>query len=259
MSIQRVLAIAINVFREVIRDRILYLIGLFAIALFILASLLPYVATNTQDKILLDIGIAAIGLIGLMTAIFVGTTLVNKEIEKKTVFVLLAKPVNLSEFIVGKHLGLSAVVAVLVAAMTLIYFAVLTINQISYPFVSINIAIAYQLLELSLITAVAILFGVFTSPILATVLSFAVYLMGQFSQDLVEFGRVSENSTIERIAEVTYLILPDLSRLTFRNEAVYGYELLPSPMELLSHATYGIFYIILLLTVSTAIFARREF
>lgn len=129
MSIQRVLAIAINVFREVIRDRILYLIGLFAIALFILASLLPYVATNTQDKILLDIGIAAIGLIGLMTAIFVGTTLVNKEIEKKTVFVLLAKPVNLSEFIVGKHLGLSAVVAVLVAAMTLIYFAILILTK----------------------------------------------------------------------------------------------------------------------------------
>lgn len=259
MSIQRVWTVATNVFREVIRDRILYLIGFFAIALFAIAGLLPYVAANTQDKILLDVGLAAIGLAGLVTAIFIGTGLINKEIEKRTVFVLIAKPVNLSEFIVGKHLGLSAVLAVLITAMTVIYFAVLAINNVSYPFGSILLAIIYQFLELSLMTAVAILFGVFTSSILATVLSFSIYLMGHFSRDLVEFGKIAENTTIERITEVAYLVLPDLSRLTLRNEAVYGSELLPPPLELFNHAIYGIIYAALLLTISTIVFSRREF
>jgi ABC-type transport system involved in multi-copper enzyme maturation permease subunit len=259
MSIQRVLTVATNVFREVIRDRILYLIGFFAIALFIAASLLPYIAANTQDKILLDVGLAAIGLVGLITAIFIGTNLINKEIEKKTVFVLVAKPVQLPEFIFGKHLGLSSVLAVLIAAMSVIYFAVLTLNQVSYPFGSILLALGYQFLELSLMTAVAILFGVFTSSILATVLSFAIYLMGHLSQDILQFGKLADNASIERITEIAYLILPDLSRLTFRNEAVYGFDLLPSVPELLSHALYGVIYIVLLLTISTVIFSRREF
>lgn len=259
MSIGRVWVIATNVFREVIRDRILYLIGFFAIVLLAIAALLPYVAVNAQDKILLDVGLAAIGITGLVTAVFVGTGLVNKEIEKRTVFVLIAKPISRSEFIVGKHLGLTAVLAVLVAAMTLIYLGILALNQVSYPLGSILLSVVYQLLELSLITAVAILFGVFTSSILATVLTFAVYLMGHFSRDLVEFGKLAENATVERVTEAAYLILPDLSRLTLRNEAVYGTDLLPPPIELLGHAAYGVVYAVLLLAIATFIFARREF
>lgn len=259
MSIGRVWVIAVNVFREVIRDRILYLIGFFAIALVAIAAMLPYISANTQDKILLDVGLAALGLVGLVTAVFVGTGLVNKEIEKRTVFVLIAKPISRTEFIVGKHLGLSAVLAVLLFAMTLIYLGVLAINNVSFPVGSIILAVIYQLLELSLITAVAILFGVFTSSILATILTFAVYLMGHFSRDLVEFGRLSDNATIERITEISYLILPDLSRLTWRNEAVYGRELLPPPLDLLGHGIYGIVYAALLLAIATLIFSRREF
>jgi ABC-type transport system involved in multi-copper enzyme maturation permease subunit len=259
MSIQRIWTIATNVFREVIRDRVLYLIGFFAIALFAIGYLLPQVAANTQDKILLDVGLAAIGLAGLVTAVFIGTGLVNKEIEKRTVFVLIAKPVSIPEFIVGKHLGLSAVLAVLIAAMTLIYMAVLAINAVSYPLGSILVAVFYQFLELSLITAVALLFGVFTSSILATVLTFAVYLMGHFSRDLVAFGRLADNATVERITEIAYLVLPDLSRLNLRNEAVYGAELFPDPFDLVSHALYGIAYAVLLLAIATVIFSRREF
>ncbi|MGB3492080.1 MAG: ABC transporter permease [Elainellaceae cyanobacterium] len=259
MSIGRVWVIAVNVFREVIRDRILYLIGFFAIALMAISTLLPYVAANTQDKILADVGLAALGVFGLVTAVFVGTGLINKEIEKRTVFVLIAKPISRSEFIVGKHLGLSGVLTVLVAAMTLIYVGVLLFNGASFPLGSILLAVVYQLLELSLMTAVAILFGVFTSSILATVLTFAVYFMGHFSRDLVGFGQLSENATLERITEIAYLVLPDLSRLTWRNEAVYGTNLLPSPLELLGHGLYGIVYAALLLAIATFVFSRREF
>jgi ABC-type transport system involved in multi-copper enzyme maturation permease subunit len=259
VSLGRIWVIATNVFREVIRDRVLYLVGLFAILFVAATALLPEVSANNQEKITLDVGLAAIALFGLVIAVFVGTGLVNKEIEKRTVYVLIAKPISQAEFIFGKHLGLSAVLAVLVLAMTAIYLGVLTVYKIPYPLISILLASLYLFFELSLITAVAILFGVFTSSLLATLLTFAVYLMGHFSRDLVALGRLSENPTLQQVTQGLYLILPDLSRLDLKNQAVYGTELLPSPIELMSNALYGLVYAALLLTISTLVFSRRQF
>ena len=259
MNLQRILVIAHNVFREVIRDRILYLIGFFAATLGIISLMLPQVSANAQDKMLLDFGMAGIVLTGLVTAVFVGTGLINKEIEKRTVFVLIAKPISRIEFIVGKHLGLTAVLAVLVTAMTAIYFGILSLNDVSYPAGSLILASLYTVLELSLVTAIALLFGVFTSSLLGTILTFAMYIMGHLSPDLVELAKLAKNPSLEQLTENMYLVLPDLSRLNLRNAAVYGSELIPSPMELLSHGVYAIAYIVLLLTVANLIFSRRQF
>ena len=117
MSLIRIWAIATNGFREVIRDRILYLIGLFALLMIAAAQLLPQVAATTENKILLDFGLASASFLGVIVAIFVGTSLINKEIEKRTVLVLIPKPVSRAEFIIGKHLGLSGVLGVLVIAI----------------------------------------------------------------------------------------------------------------------------------------------
>src|SRR5579883_14600 len=161
MNLARTLVITTNVFREVMRDRVLYLIGLFALFLIACARLLPEISAATEKKILLDVGLAAMSLLGLVIAVFVGTGLINKEIEKRTVLVLIAKPISRAEFIVGKHLGLSAVLAVLVAAMTAIYVAVLALSHVSVPIGSILVSALYLFFQLSLITAVAIAFGVF--------------------------------------------------------------------------------------------------
>jgi ABC-type transport system involved in multi-copper enzyme maturation permease subunit len=246
-----------NVFREVIRDRVLYLIGLFAVFFVMTVRLLPEVAAATENKIILDVGLAAMSFLGLVIAVFVGTGLVNKEIEKKTVLVLIAKPLSRIEFIVGKHLGLSAVLAVLVTAMTLIYMTVLWLSQIPFPAFSITLSSVYLFLQLSLITAVAIAFGVFTSSLLATLLTFAVYLMGNLSRDLVALGTLTKNPAIVDFTKNLYLVLPDLARLDLKNQAVYGQ--LPSPDLLLLNAGYGLLYIIVLLAIATLIFSVREF
>ncbi|MBE9180733.1 ABC transporter permease [Oculatella sp. LEGE 06141] len=259
VSLSRIGVIATNVFREVIRDRILYLVGFFALLLIAATALLPEVAAGNEAKITRDLGLAAISLLGLVIAVFVGTGLVNKEIEKRTVYVLIAKPISRIEFVVGKHLGLTAVLAVLILAMTAIYIGVLTAYQIAYPLSSILLASLYILLELALITAVAILFGVFTSSLLATLLTFAVYLMGHFSRDLVALGNLADNPTIQRVTQSLYLVLPDLSRFDLKNQAVYGVQLLPSPTELVGSAAYGLLYIVLLLAIAVAVFSRREF
>lgn len=259
MNVGRVTVMATTVFREVIRDRVLYLIGFFAL-LFVAANvLIPYVSAGTENQILPDLGLAAISILSLVIAVFVGTGLVNKEIEKRTVFVLIAKPIRYSEFIVGKHLGLSAVLAVLVLAMTAIYAIVLSLYRIPYPLGSTLIAVLYQLLELSLITAVAILFGVFTSSLLATLFTFGIYLMGHLSRDLLTLGNLADNETIQRVTQGLYLVLPDLARLDLKNQAVYGLGLLPQPLELITNAAYGLVYTALLLAIAILIFARRQF
>ncbi|NEP17671.1 MAG: ABC transporter permease, partial [Leptolyngbya sp. SIO4C1] len=198
MHLARVFVIARNVFLEVIRDRILYLLGLFIILMVLAIVLIPEVAAGTENKIILDVGLAAINLLALVVAVFVGTGLINKEIEKKTVLVLIAKPISRFEFILGKHLGLSAVMAVLIIALSGIFMGLLTLKGISFPLDSLTIAIGFMFLEMVLLIAVAILFGVFTSSLLATLLTFAVYLVGHLSQDIVKFGKLAESFRFQR-------------------------------------------------------------
>lgn len=257
MNPGRILVITANVFREVIRDRVLYLVALFAVFLAACVRLLPEVSAGAENKIILDVSLAAMSLLALVIAVFVGTGLVNKEIDKRTVLVMIAKPISRTEFIVGKHLGLSAVLAVLVAIMTAIYMGVLTLSRIPFPVIPLLLTSWFLLLQLSLITAVAIAFGVFTSSLLATLLTFGVYLMGSFSTNLVALGAQSKNPAIESFTRNLYLILPDLSRLDLKNQAVYG--LIPQPEVLLTNVGYGLLYIVVLLAIATLIFSVREF
>ncbi|ELS03386.1 ABC-type transport system involved in multi-copper enzyme maturation, permease component [Xenococcus sp. PCC 7305] len=253
----RVLTIAKNSFQEVIRDRILYFIGFFALLLILAQKIIPEIAAGTDEKILLDFGIGAIAILTVIIAIFVGTALINKEIEKRTLLMLIPKPISRAELIVGKHLGLLAVLVITISIMMALYLGMLQASGISYPTLALIISAVYLLIELALLIAVAMVFGVFTSSILATLLSFGVYLMGHFSQDLVELGKLSKNSSIESLTTGLYLVLPDLSRLDLKNEAVYG--LLPSGGDLLAHALYGIIYTILLLIVAITVFSQKEF
>ncbi|PHJ56331.1 multi-copper enzyme maturation ABC transporter permease [Nostoc linckia z18] len=255
----KIFVLAKNVFQEVIRDRILYIIGFYALILAVAFRALPEFAAATEDKIFLDFGMAAMNAIALIVTIFVGTGLVNKEIEKRTILVLIAKPVSRSEIIVGKYLGLSAVVAVMIATMTAIYLLFLQFGNITHPTVSILIAAIFLFLQLSLITAVAIAFGVFTASLVATILTFAVYLMGNITQDLVQLGRLSRNVGIERLTQGLFLVLPDLSRLDLKNQAVYGLQALPETTALIINAGYGLLYSAMLLAIAIFVFSRREF
>ncbi|GBD51038.1 ABC transporter permease subunit [Microcystis aeruginosa NIES-298] len=257
ISILRIWAIAANSFREVIRDRILYFIGFFALLMAFAWRLLPEIAVGTHQKIFLDLGLAAIGLLGVIVAVFVGTGLINQEIDKRTILVLIPKPLSRAEFILGKHLGLSGVLAVMLGVMLVIYLLMLLGMKVSFQALPLIVSVFYLGLELILIAAVAIAFGVFTSSILATLMTFGVYLMGHISKDLIQLGIISKNPNILAITKNIYLILPDLERLNFRNEAVYG--LLPSADVLIANALYSLVYTGLLLGISILLFSRRQF
>ncbi|MBE9211709.1 ABC transporter permease [Plectonema cf. radiosum LEGE 06105] len=259
MNVNRIFAIANNAFLEVVRDRILYIIGFYAIILTIAVFFLPQIAAATEDKMFLDLGLAVMNVLSLIIAVFVGTGLINKEIEKRTILMLIAKPVSGNEFIMGKYFGLSAVLGLIVAAMSAIYLIFLQVNNISYSATSIIVNAIFLILQLSLIGAIAITFGVFTASILATALTFAVYLMGNITQDLLNLARISENPGLEKITQGLYLLLPDLSRLDLKNEAVYGLSALPDSTTLFINAGYGLIYTAMILALASVIFSQKEF
>ncbi|MEM7713780.1 MAG: ABC transporter permease [Cyanobacteria bacterium P01_A01_bin.68] len=259
MNLNRIFAVSNNSFREVVRDRILYIIGFYTVILAIAINLLPEIAAATEDKMFLDLGLAVMSSLSLIIAVFVGTGLISKEIEKKTILMLIAKPVSRNEFVIGKYLGLSTVLTLLVTAMSIIYLIFLEVNNISYSAASIAINSIFLVLQLSLISAIAITFGVFTGSILATALTFAVYLMGNITQDLLELARISENPGLEQITQGLYLVLPDLSRLDLKNEAVYGLSALPDTNTLITNAGYSLLYSAMLLGLAAFIFSQKEF
>jgi ABC-type transport system involved in multi-copper enzyme maturation permease subunit len=257
MSLIRIWAVASNVFREVMRDRIFLTIGFYAVLMLAAWRLLPEVSGAAQDKILTDFGTASSSLLGVLITIFVGTNLINKEIEKRTVFTIVTKPISSIEFILGKHLGLSAVLAIVVTGMTAIYLCMLSLAHINYQLFPLLLASVFLFLELCLIAAAALLFGVFTSSILAILLTFSLYLVGHLSEGMVKLAGVTKNPGFQQFTDNLYLVLPDLSRLDLKNDAVYG--VIPQADVLWVNAGYAVVYTMALLLMTTVIFSRRQF
>lgn len=257
MNPTRTWAIASNVFREIFRERVLYLTGLFAVGFILAVTFLNEVSVGTEAKISLDVGLAGMSLMGLAVSAFVGGGLIRKEIDKRTALIMIAKPLSRAEFIVGKHLGITSVLVVLLGIMTAIYMGVLSWRAIEFPVESVLISVVYLGIELSLLAAVAILFGVFSSALIATILTISVYVMGHFSSNLLELSRTVETNSVKLFVHALYLFFPDLSRLDLKNQAVYG--LLPSHDVLFFNAVYGLFYIAMILAIASLIFNRRQF
>jgi len=255
-SLGRIVAIALNLFKETLREQVFYLSLLYLGILISALVALPQFSFDSADKMTLDIGIAAVELIALITAVFVAAGLVNKEIDKRTIFILVAKPLRRAEFVVGKHLGISLVIAALVAVMTVIFLTLLRIRNIEAPAFEVSIACLFIFLQIMLVSAIAILFGSFTSSLIASLLTFASYLVGNFSRDLLQLGEISKSEAVQAVTRNLYLILPDLSRANLKNEAVYG--VIPASGELWSNAIYILSYTLLVLALAILIFGKRE-
>lgn len=257
MSIRRIWVVATNVFRSVVRDRVLYLLGLFTLILLLASRLLPEISSVAAEKTLVDLGLAAIAVFSLVVTLFVGSGLINREIEQRTVFTALSKPLSRSEFIIGKHLGLSAVTAVLIGTMGLVYLVVLQSYGIDFDWRYMGLTLLFLLLELALLNAFALLFGVSTSSLLATLLTLAVYITGHLSPDVVKLARLTDNPGLQQAVKGLYLILPDLSQFNLRNDSVYG--ILPATPTLIATAAYGVAYTVFILMLSSLIFSKKEF
>jgi ABC-type transport system involved in multi-copper enzyme maturation permease subunit len=192
----------------------------------------------------------------VLISILVGGRIVYKEVEKRTIYIMLAKPVRRWEFILGKYLGLMTVLVVSLVVMTVAFYAILLILGMGVQ-LYLLLAVLATLCELAILTAVAVLFSTFSTPITGAVFTFAVYFVGHMTRDLKLLAAMSPSAVVKAVSYFLYFVLPNLSNFNIRAEVVYGAPLDPS--ALLLSALYALVYTATLLLISVAIFNRKEF
>ncbi|MFO0700106.1 MAG: ABC transporter permease subunit [Nitrospira sp.] len=252
----RIFAIASNTFKENLRDKILYNLVIFGLMLIGGSVLLGSLTMGEQGKIIKDLGLASINVFGVLIAIFVGIGLVSKEIEKRTIYTIIAKPIPRYQFLLGRYSGLVLTLVVNTTIMTIGFMVTLMLAGISFD-LGILKAIALIVLELLLIVAVAVMFSTFTTPTLSATFTLAVYVIGHMTEDLQVLGNKLENPMVSWILNVLYYGLPNLGYFNVKGEAVHGFPI--SLNYLLLATSYGLAYTTLLMVAASLIFQRRDF
>jgi len=250
-----ILAIAQNTFREAIRDRILYLLLVFALVMIAASRVVSVLTVGDEDKIIKDLGLATIGLFGVLTAIFVGVGLVFKEIERRTIYTIVTKPIHRHQFIIGKYLGLVLTLAVNTAVMTAGYYGLLLARGSATP--RLLLAIGMSFVEFLVVTAIAIFFSSFSTPILSGIFTLSAYVLGHLSWSLLLLrDRIGEGFG-GRVCEILYRLLPNLERFNVKAEVVHDLALPASRLGWA--AVYGLGWTVLILVAAALSFTRRDF
>lgn len=250
--------VAINTFREAVRDRVLYNLVFFALLMMGAAILVGQISIGIERLVIVNLGLSAISIFGLVMAIFIGVGLVYKEIERRTLYSLLAKPIRRWEFLVGKYAGLVLTLVINTAFMTVALAAALF--YVGRPFVrsdgSILIAVYFILLSLALVTAIALFFSCFSSPMLSTLFTLGIYVTGVFANDIRNFGALTKNPMLKTLASAIYYLVPNFHNFNSIAAAAHGESI---PFTLVWQNTlYALMYIVLLLLASSAIFSQRN-
>ena len=261
--------IAVMVFRESVRDKVLYNLVLFAVLLMGASYLIGQLTAGQDVKIIKDLGLAAMSMFGLFIAVFIGIGLVSKEVERRSIYSLLSKPVHRHQIVLGKYFGLVLTLVVNVAIMTAALYLVLAYMSWGEVYTQLKgsdpktmdptmlKAVVLILVELAVITAIALFFSTFSTPIMSAVFAFGFYIVGHFSTDLRDFGQVVESPATARLARALYWVLPNLASLDVKAQVVHG---VPVPAGYIAVTiAYAVTYIAVLLAAAMFIFSRRDF
>lgn len=261
--------VASAVFRESVRDRVPFSIVVFAVLLMAATYLIGQLTAGQDVKIVKDLGLAALSIFGLVIAVFIGIGLVSKEVERRSIYALLAKPVSRDQFLIGKYLGLVLTLAVNLGAMTLAFYAVLLVMNATAPAgiraawlapamdPRLLIAILLTFGELMIVTAVAVFFSTFSSPLLSAVLTLGLWVAGHFNADLRNFAAVVDQPVAVYLARALYYLLPNLAPFNVRAEVVYAMPVSASHVVLTMG--YAVVYVGAVLLGALAIFRKRDF
>jgi ABC-type transport system involved in multi-copper enzyme maturation permease subunit len=261
--------VARAVFKESVRDRVPLTIVGFGVVLVAASYLISQMTAGQDLKIIKDLGLAALSILGLLIAVFIGIGLVAKEVERRSIYSVLSKPVTREQFLLGKYFGLVMTLAVNLAAMCMAYYAVLGYQELTAtastkaawkaPALDPCLMIAVVLIfgELMIVTAVAVFFSTFSSPLLSTLLTLGLWVAGHFNADLRQFEQVVDAPIAAKVALVLYYILPNLAPFNVKAEVVHAVPVAASHV-LLTLAYAGV-YITMLLVAAMAIFRRRDF
>lgn len=256
------MAIALNTFRESVRDRVLYACFIFACVITILGIVLGSLSIGQEVRVIEDLGLSVIAIIGGIITVFTGTNLVYKELDKRTIYVIFSKPISSWQFIAGKYLGLALCIMVVTFAMGIFLAGLVWMVEPSHQ-IQLHIsylfgALLLVLLELMFVLAIATFFSTFSTPIMSVIFTLSIWFIGHLGSSLLELSNMATNESAKLILTGIYWILPDLAGLTrIRLQLTY---LTPPSSEILCYLVcYIAAYVILLLTLASLVNERREF
>jgi ABC-type transport system involved in multi-copper enzyme maturation permease subunit len=253
----RIRAIAFSTFREAVRDRVLYNLVVFALLIVGSSLIFGQISIGVERLVLVNLGLTAISLFGIVIAIFIGIGLVSKEIEKKTLYTVLARPVRRWEFIVGKFAGLTGTLTVNAGFMAIGFFAALLYltHKFERADAYLVVALYFIVLEFVLITALALLFSTFSSPLLSAVFAFSLFVIGTFAEDLRSFAAMSHGVT-KIVAQGLAWLVPNFAAFNVISEVAHAEAI--SGQLILYNTIYAALYATVCISASVLIFERRN-
>ena len=253
----RVTLIASNTFREAVRDRVLYNLVAFAVLLSGAAILVGQISIDIERLVVVNLGLTAVSLFGVVIAIFIGIGLVSKEIEKRTLYTVLSRPVRRWEFIVGKFFGLTGTLLVNTFCMAIGVFAALL--YVSHKLQAsdgwIMAALYFIVLQFLILCSLALLFSSFSSPLLSAVFTFSLFVIGTFAEDLRGFAGMTHGVTRWLATGAAYLV-PNFSALNVIGQVAHEQ---PVSGQLIAYNTaYALAYAAMAICGAVLIFERRN-
>jgi len=253
----RIVHIATNTFREAVRDRVLYNLIAFVLLLSGAAVLVGQISIEIEKLVVINLGLTAVSLFGVVIAIFIGIGLVSKEIEKRTLYTILSRPVRRWEFIVGKFFGLSGTLVVNTFFMAIGVFGALfyVAHKFTAPDAWIFVALYFIVLEFLMICALALLFSSFSSPLLSAVFAFSLFVIGSFAEDLRGFAGMAHGFTRWLTTGAAYLV-PNFSAFNVIASIAHGQPV--AGRLILDNTFYALFYAAMALSAAVLIFERRN-
>jgi ABC-type transport system involved in multi-copper enzyme maturation permease subunit len=255
----RVATIAFHTFKESVREKVLYNLVAFALLLIGAAILFGSISVGVEQIILITLGLTSISVFGLLIAIFIGIDLVSKEIEHRTIYNILSKPVSRPEFILGKYLGLLLTVFVNTAIMTVGFYAALFYQKRALLLDDLRFlgAVYFILLELAIVVGIAVVFSCVSTPVLSAVYTFCICVIGNFSANLRAFGQETQSALLGSVSDVLYYLLPNFGNFNVISQVAHA-EKIPGYLWL-GNSLYALLYIAVLLAMAVLIFEEREF
>ncbi len=257
-------AIAVNTFREAVRDKILYLLVVFGILLIVVSRAIGWISYGGEHKIMTDLGLFAIWLFVALISIFIGTQMIYKEIDKRTLYTILSKPIDRWEFVIGKYLGLLLTTAMILALLSSVFLAYLYL--MGAPLTgAIFQALLLTLLEMVVVTALAIFFSSASTPVLSAVFTFMLFGMGQLTKWIVDLGAQVQGQApwAKLLLKLFYYLMPNLHNFNVRQEAVQaagrGEGWAVGAEQTFSIMVYAFSYAAAVLLAAVLVFRRRNF
>jgi ABC-type transport system involved in multi-copper enzyme maturation permease subunit len=247
---------AVNTAREAVRNKLLYTLLFFAIAMMLFGVVLSSLSYVERERMVQDFAFASIRLFSVAIAVFVGVGLIHKEVDRRTVYTILSKPLSRAEFLIGKFTGLILIIWVQVAIMASFFAAVSLLIGAPLGFAHLA-ALALTAVELALVVALATLFSSFTTPLLASFFSCGIWLAGHLTRDLRDHGANSDSALVREGTAWMHRILPDLESFNLSIQAAHQLPVAASDIWL--PALYGAGYVAIILASATLIFERRDF